>query len=168
MTAATGPDGAGRRRVLLISYPFPPVGGAGVQRGTKFVKYLPRHGWDVSVLTVANPSVPVYDESLQADVPAGTVVRRARSWEPGYALKASVSAGRGARTGSGLVRRLAVGSFRRLANALLQPDPQILWFPDAVAEGARLLRAVRHDAVLATGPPFSTFLIGAALARRGG
>src|SRR5581483_9788229 len=53
--------GGPRRRVLLVAYQFPPVGGAGVQRVTKFVKYLPRHGWDVSVLTVANPSVPLYD-----------------------------------------------------------------------------------------------------------
>jgi glycosyltransferase involved in cell wall biosynthesis len=152
--------------VLLISYPFPPVGGAGVQRGTKFAKYLPRHGWDVSVLTVANPSVPVYDDSLLADVPADTVVRRARSWEPGYALKASVlTAGDGKEQKGGSARRLAVGSFRRLGKFLLQPDPQILWYPGAVAAGRRLLRELPHDAILATGPPFSTFLIGAALSR---
>src|SRR5207253_2780511 len=52
------PEGPGQalRRVLFITYQFPPVGGAGVQRATKFVKYLPGHGWLPSVLTVANPS----------------------------------------------------------------------------------------------------------------
>src|SRR4051812_39242817 len=80
-------------RVLLVSYPFPPVGGAGVQRVTKFAKYLPRAGWLPSVLTVENPSVPVVDASLAADIPAGTIVRRARTWEPGYALKTAVSDG---------------------------------------------------------------------------
>ena len=158
-----------RRRVLLITYPFPPVGGAGVQRVTKFVKFLPRHGWDVSVLTVANPSVPLFDDSLLGDVPEGTVVRRARSWEPGYALKASVADSAGDPRGkTGLPRRLVSGALRRTATLLLQPDPQVLWLPGAVAEGKRLLRELPHDAVLASGPPFSTLMIGASLSRRSG
>src|SRR5947199_8696754 len=82
-----------RQRVLVVAYAFPPVGGAGVQRVTKFVKYLPEHGWTPSVLTVANPSVPAHDASLVADVPAHTVVCRARTWEPSYSLKTLVSAG---------------------------------------------------------------------------
>ena len=45
------------KKALIISYVFPPVGGAGVQRVTKFVKYLPEFGWDSTVLTVENPSV---------------------------------------------------------------------------------------------------------------
>ena len=49
------PDGTPIRRVLVVAYVFPPAGGAGVQRVTKFVKYLPEFGWDCSVLTVAKP-----------------------------------------------------------------------------------------------------------------
>ncbi|HEX4611087.1 MAG TPA: glycosyltransferase [Urbifossiella sp.] len=155
-----------RKRVLLISYPFPPVGGAGVQRVTKFVKYLPRHGWEVSVLTVANPSVPLYDDSLVHDIPPETVVRRARSLEPGYKLKASVAAGdAGPRAGGGGARKLVTGLLRRAGTFLLQPDPQVLWMPGAVAEGKRLLCRLRHDLILVSGPPFSSFLVGAALAR---
>ncbi len=157
---------SGRRRVLLITYPFPPVGGAGVQRVTKFVKYLPQHGWDVSVLTVANPSVPLYDESLAKDIPPETVIRRARSWEPGYALKASVSAGAqsNAKPRRGVKRALGAAA-RRVATLVFQPDAQILWGPRALAEGKRLLREIPHDAIVASGPPFSTFLIAASLAR---
>ena len=55
------------KRVLFITYQFPPVGGAGVQRVTKFVKYLPDFGWQSSVLTVSKPSVPAYDDSLLAE-----------------------------------------------------------------------------------------------------
>ena len=83
------------RRVLYVAYLYPPVGGAGVQRTAKFVKYLPHYGWQPSVLTVANPSVPLLDASLADDIPAGAVIRRARTLEPGYALKAVVSAGDG-------------------------------------------------------------------------
>ena len=155
------------RRALLISYPFPPVGGAGVQRVTKFTKYLPQAGWLTSVLTVENPSVPLVDQSLGHDIPPETIVRRARTWEPSYSLKTAVSAG----GGSGRQRRLsalpaAKAMVRRFANLVLQPDPQILWMPGAVRDGLKLLREVPHAAIVATGPPFSTFLIGAALSRR--
>src|SRR5262245_18731806 len=80
------------QRVLFTAYLYPPVGGAGVQRTCKFVKYLPEFGWRPSVLTTANPSVPLHDPSLLADVPDGLLIRRARTWEPGYALKATVAA----------------------------------------------------------------------------
>src|SRR5438477_7051868 len=85
---------SGPKRVLFVSYPFPPVGGAGVQRTTKFVKYLAEFGWLPSVLTVANPSVPAWDQSLVKDVPANVMVRRARTWEPAYAAKIAISPGR--------------------------------------------------------------------------
>lgn len=161
----TESEGHRRKRILLVTYPFPPTGGAGVQRVTKFVKYLPRHGWDVSVLTVTNPSVPLTDTSLEKDIPVETLIRRARSWEPGYAVKASLSGGKEGEPRRGRVRRFAASSARRIGTFLLQPDPQILWAPGALVQGKRLLREVRHDAILASGPPFSTFLIAASLGR---
>ena len=60
---------APRRHVLVIHYHFPPLGGAGVQRVLKFVKYLPEFGWDVTVLTSSSRAYAVTDESLLADVP---------------------------------------------------------------------------------------------------
>ena len=78
---------------MFISYAFPPVGGAGVQRVTKFIKYLHGTGWDASVLTVANPSVPVTDATLSGELPSDTIVVRARTLEPGYAAKRAMSTG---------------------------------------------------------------------------
>jgi glycosyltransferase involved in cell wall biosynthesis len=167
---ATGPVGGRRKRVLLISYIFPPTGGSGVQRVTKFVKYLPRHGWDVSVLTVANPSVPLFDPTLVNDIPADTVIRRTHSWEPGYSLKASVGV-EGANQKQqrrGLAVRLLAGSARQVAKFTLQPDPQILWLPGAISGGKQLLRRIPHDAVLASAPPFTNFLVGRAVSRSAG
>ena len=71
----------GRRRVLLVSYHFPPVGGAGVQRPAKFARYLPDFGWDVSVLQAANPSVPLLDPTLLADLPPDLVITTAAGGE---------------------------------------------------------------------------------------
>lgn len=151
--------------MLFVTYPFPPVGGAGVQRVTKFLKYLPRQGWEGSVLTVANPSVPVFDESLAEDVPAGTRVVRAPTWEPGYGMKSMISAGDESKEGRGpTVRGLARGAVK----LVLHPDPQILWAPGALRHGRRLLAEVKHAAIVASGPPPSCFVIGALLARHSG
>src|SRR5262249_26971899 len=64
-------------RALLVSYAFPPTGGAGVTRILKLAQYLPLHGVRPAVLTVANPSVPVLDASLEERVPAELEVVRA-------------------------------------------------------------------------------------------
>lgn len=153
------------RRVLFVSYAFPPVGGAGVQRTTKFVKYLPSHGWSCSVLTAENPSVPVLDERLLGEIPPATRVVRTRTFEPSYAAKQAVAKAHGeAPTTTAKARAL----LKKGATALLQPDAQMLWNVTAVRAGLELLREARHDAIVASGPPFSSFLLGALLSRLSG
>ena len=157
------------RRVLLVSYHFPPVGGAGVQRPVKFAKYLPDFGWEASALVAENPSVPVFDHSLCADLPDDLVIERARTWEPGYALKRQVAASAGGRRSPlGWLKRQLRGAARRAAGLALQPDAQILWVPNALRAAARLLRKTPHDAILATAPPYSNLLLGCLLKRRFG
>jgi glycosyltransferase involved in cell wall biosynthesis len=158
-----------RRRVLFVSYVFPPVGGAGVQRTTKFVKYLPGLGWMPSVLTVANPSVPAWDESLVGDIGEDVIVRRARTFEPSYAVKSTVSANEAKGSAkNGGIKAAVKGAVRGAVKVVLQPDPQILWAPAAFAEGKRLLSEIPHDVILVSGPPFSQFLIAAKLSKWAG
>jgi hypothetical protein len=73
---------SGRKRVLVVSYYFPPSGGPGVQRILKFVKYLPEFGFDPAVLTVAEGDYPARDESLLEEIPATVPVLRTRIPEP--------------------------------------------------------------------------------------
>ena len=152
-------------RALIVSYSFPPVGGAGVQRVLKLTKYLPAHGVRPAVLTVSNPSVPVLDASLERDFPAGLEVVRVPTLEPGYAVK---KAAWSAESSTGATRpTLATRAVRRLsgvAKQLLVPDPQILWQPAAQRALAGRLVGARDDAILISGPPFSQFLL-ALLAR---
>lgn len=155
-----------RRRVLLVSYHFPPVGGAGVQRPVKFARYLPEFGWDVSVLQAANPSVPLLDPSLCDEIPPETVIERARTFEPGYAVKAGAAQSAG--TPRSVLRGALGRGLRHAAALLLHPDAQILWYPDAVRRGRALLRRLPHDAVLATAPTYTNLLVGRALARASG
>lgn len=157
-----------KKRVLFVSYLFPPVGGVGVQRVLKWVKYLPEHGWTSSVLTAANPSVPLFDESLLQQVPPSAIVRTAKTYEPSYAAKTAVASGIDQ---PGIVARLksaVKAPVIKAAKSLLQPDPQILWRPQALREGTKLLRNIPHDVIVATGPPFSSFLVGATLSKRSG
>lgn len=160
------------KRLLLISYHFPPVGGAGVQRPLKFVKYLRRYGWDVSVLMAANPSVPVFDESLCRDLPDDLVIEKARTWEPDYKTKQQLGGNsqsapnrRGLLTTiKGAVKRAVKG----IAHTLLQPDPQMLWLPNALGAARRLLKRLPHHAILATAPPYSNLILGTMLKNRTG
>lgn len=156
------------RRVLLVSYHFPPVGGAGVQRPVKFVKYLREHGWEASVLIAANPSVPVFDESLCADLPEDLVIARARTWEPDYSAKQKLaqSAGQSQVGIKTAIKGLCRGLVRKAAGVLLQPDPQVLWLPAAYREGSNLLSQLPHDAILATAPPYSNLILGTMLKKR--
>jgi glycosyltransferase involved in cell wall biosynthesis len=154
-----------RLRALVVSYNYPPVGGAGVQRMSKLVRYLPSHDVSPTVLTVANPSVPVRDASLEDDLPSGTEVVRARTFEPGYAVK---QAAWSASASPPTPMRRAVGVLSGAAKAMLVPDPQILWLPAAELALANRLGRRRDDVMLVSGPPFSQFLLAPlARARRG-
>jgi len=58
-----------RKKVLIIAYAFPPIGGPGVQRTLKFVKYLREFGWEPIVLTVGETEWTTRDETLLREVP---------------------------------------------------------------------------------------------------
>lgn len=155
------------RRLLLISYHFPPVGGAGVQRPLKFVRYLAELGWQTTVLTAANPSVPVFDESLCDEIPDGTQIVRARTLEPAYARKAGLqTADCGRRSLLARLKQSCRRCVRETIRLVLQPDPQMLWHPAAKRAAVRVLREQPHDAILATAPPYSNLLLGRALGRK--
>lgn len=148
-------------RLLLVSYNFPPVGGAGVQRPLKLAKYLPEHGIETSVLSVANPSVPLRDESLLEELPSAVRVWRARTLEPDYAVKqATWAASAAGGAGSAPSRPSWKGRAGAVAKQLLVPDPQVLWQPAAqLALWQRLHHSPAPNVVCLSAPPFSQFLL---------
>jgi glycosyltransferase involved in cell wall biosynthesis len=132
-----------------------------VQRVAKLAKYLPAHGVRPAVLTVANPSVPLRDESLLSDLPPGLEIAKARTLEPGYRVKQAAWRAEARSTTSGT--QVALGA----AKQLLFPDPQVLWQPGAHRALIARIAARSDDVVLVSGPPFSQFLL-APLARAAG
>jgi glycosyltransferase involved in cell wall biosynthesis len=146
-------------RALIVSYAFPPVGGAGVQRVLKLVKYLPSHGVTPAVLTARDASVPLTDASLEAELPGDVEVIRARTFEPGYAAKQA--AWKASASAKKSVAARWTSEIVRLGRGLMLPDPQVLWLPAAeLALAERLASAKPDDVVFISGPPFSQFLLG--------
>lgn len=157
------------KRVLVVTYYFPPSGGSGVQRVLKFIKYLRDFGYEPTVLTVADGAYPQHDDELASDIPSGVAIHRTRSMDPfgayarltGRSKKDAVMVGAIRREGR-IVER-AAGWIR--ANIFL-PDARVGWVPFAVHEGIRLHKEQPFDLVLTSGPPHSKHLIGRKLKRR--
>ena len=143
------------KKVLIISHPFPPTGGGGVQRVSKFVKYLPRFGWQPVVLSARPEYYPLHDGSLLRDIPASIRVERTFSLEPGRgALAVSARANAPGRTGgpAGWIIRASI-------DWLFVPDKSVGWVPFAVRAARRLIAEERPEAIFVTGNPFSSFLV---------
>ena len=71
-----------RKKVLILTYYWPPSGGAGVQRWLKFTKYLRDFGYEPLIYTALDPEYPSLDESLCDDIPEDLTVLRTKVWEP--------------------------------------------------------------------------------------
>lgn len=153
------------KRVLFLSYYYPPSGGPGVQRSLKFTKYLPEFGWMPTVVTVRPEcaSFPDLDPGLTRDVPDAVRVERTSAWDP-YALYARMLQ----REKDDLVSvgflgadEASVGRIARWIRAnIFLPDARVGWVPFAAARSHALLGNAEYDAVLTTGPPHSTHLAG--------
>ena len=75
------------KRLLVISYYWPPIAGSGVQRWLKFSKYLPQNGWQPVIYTPENPDFSTKDDSLLSDVPSEVEVIKTKIWEPSSAYR---------------------------------------------------------------------------------
>ncbi len=153
------------KRVLIVTYYWPPSGGSGVQRWLKFSKYLPQYGWQPVVVAPENADYPVCDESLVEEVAAAQVeVLRVPIWEP-YALYRKLTGASQSEHGSspsgnpGLLKRLS----RWVRANFFVPDPRVMWVRPTVAAIEKYLATASIDAVVTTGPPHSVHLIGKSL-----
>ncbi|MDZ4714680.1 MAG: glycosyltransferase [Cytophagales bacterium] len=153
------------KKVLIVTYYWPPSGGSGVQRWLKFVKYLPQFGWEPFVFTPENPSVEIRDESLLKDVPAEAEVIRFPIWEP-YTLfrKVSTLAGQGSVKQMDMVTTGKRSLFQKMSawmrGNLLIPDARVFWVKPSVTFLADFLKSNGITTVVTTGPPHSLHLIG--------
>ena len=162
------------KRVLIISYYWPPTGGSGVQRWVKFAKYLPAEGWQPVIYTPENPEQLAVDASLEAEVPAEAEVIRRRIVEP-YEMykkllrksghsKEAVEVNPVNAQNKSFLQKVAMwirGNFFR-------PDPRCLWIRPSVKFLKEYLKEHPVDLIVSTGPPQSMHLIGRLLAKETG
>jgi len=162
---SAGNVGAGARparRLLVLSYFFPPHAGGGVHRVLGFTRYLPAHGWECTVVCAGERDFWVHDPSLLKRIDPRTEVVRV----PGGSAPAAWLRMR--RNESGSRSQETFGVLRRLADWWLIPDPYIGWSARGRAAGERMLARGRFDAMLSSSPPDSVHLAAAALKQRFG
>lgn len=153
------------KKVLIVSYYFPPSGGPGVQRVLKFVKYLPAFGWQPVVLTVDNGDFPARDESLLEEIPPGVSVYRTKIFEP-YSLYRKLT---GKAAGAPVDVENIPGSPRKhtvaesiasfIRSTFFIPDARIGWYPYATSEGLEIIRNEGIQAIYSSSPPYTTAVI---------
>ncbi len=159
-----------KRKLLILTYLFPPAGGISVQRALSMARYLPECGFDVHVLRAGNAESPVHDPALLDKVPPSVQVHSAMTLEVPFALRHRIWALLG-KSGKSAVKATAPGpqkssSLTRLAQRILCPEPEVLWVPFAIRKASAIIRKHSIDTLLVTAPPFSAFLAGNALKRR--
>ncbi len=150
------------KHVLMIVPFFPPMGGGGVYRPLSFVRYLPEHGWRVTVVAPRGDAFWIRDESLVATIPSDCRVVRTATWSAQGVLAAARAGGKSAPTRSS--SKFAVA--RRAGAMLLVPDTYVGWFPFALRAALREARATAFDAVYSTSPPETSHLVGDAVRAR--
>lgn len=161
------------KRVLVITYYWPPAGGGGVQRWVKLTKYLPRFGWEPLVYAPDGADYPLIDPTLEREVPPGLAVirrpilepRRLYVWFAGSKARRSMEADEVFHRDSSQ-RTLKENAAVWLRGNLLIPDARVTWVRPSVRFLLRYLKDHPVDAIVTTGPPHSMHLIGRALRRR--
>jgi glycosyltransferase involved in cell wall biosynthesis len=148
------------RKVLIITYYWPPSGGSGVQRWLKFVKYLPQFGWKPYVFTPANPSFDLHDESLLKDVPHEAEIIHFPIWEP-YTIFNKLSGGGNNAANSApkpttLFKKISIW----IRGNIFIPDPRVFWARPSAKYLDTFLRKNTIRNIITTGPPHSVHLIG--------
>lgn len=156
-----------RRRVLLLSYHYPPMGGSGVQRALFLARYLCALGWDVQVLRAGHRHHPLQDETLACSDGAlpGPVVHNVLGWDAGGAAARLSRWIPGSAPRAWVEDRIywRLDRWQRRSNGA---EPQHWWAGAAVRAAVHLARSGPIDAVISTSPPHSVHRAAATIARR--
>lgn len=151
------------KKILIITYYWPPAGGPGVQRWLKFAKYLPEFGWKPIIYTPENPSYPLLDESLIKEVPENLEIIKTKILEP-YQLAEKLNKSN---------KKFKAGQFDVGENQSWKsklsiwvrgnffiPDARVFWVKPSVKFLEQYLKVNNIDVVVTSGPPHSLHLIG--------
>lgn len=159
-------------KILIITYYWPPSGGAGVQRWLKFSKYLPEFGYMPVILTVDEnmASYAQHDATLLGEISPDLKVYKTKTFEP-YNFYRKLSGKKEIPYG-GFTNQKRVTLFEKFARFirgnLFIPDPRKGWNRYAVKKALEIIREEKIEVVITSGPPHSTHLTGYKLKKKTG
>lgn len=153
-----------QKKLLIITYYFPPAGGPGVQRWLKFVKYLPDFNVQPIVYVPENPTYPIIDEGLVNEISDKVIVLKNKIWEP-YQLAAIFSKKKTKKISSGIFphqkkQTFLDKTFLWVRGNLFIPDARVFWVKPSVSYLEKYIKENNIDTIVTSGPPHSLHLIG--------
>ena len=124
------------KKVLIITYYWPPAGGPGVQRWLKFVKYLPDFDVQPIVYVPENPTYPIIDKDLIGEVSEQAIIIRRKIVEP-YQLASFFSKNKTKKISSGIIPNKKKQSILErfllwVRGNIFIPDARFLWVKPSV------------------------------------
>ena len=152
-----------QKKVLILTYYWPPSGGSGVQRWMYFAKHLKSLGWEPIVVTVdeEKASYGVLDESLNQEVDGIRVIKTSTR-EPLQLYSRLTTGSKKKGIPQGEVKRKSV--FGKLSAFIrgnfFIPDARIGWVPFALKAARKIVAKEQITTIITTGPPHSSHLIG--------
>ncbi len=152
------------KKLLIITYYWPPAGGPGVQRWLKFVKYLPDFGIQPIVYIPENPTYPIVDEGLLNEVSDKAIVLKNKIFEP-YQIAGFFSKKQTKKISSGIIPAAKKQSFLErvflwIRGNLFIPDARFLWVKPSVKYLKKYIQENGIETIVTSGPPHSLHLIG--------
>ena len=152
------------KKVLIITYYWPPAGGPGVQRWLKFVKYLPEYNIQPIVYVPENPTYPIVDEGLIQEVSDKAIVLKNTIFEP-YQLASIFSKKETKGISSGIIPNQKKQTFLQkillwVRGNVFIPDARVLWVKPSVNYLEKYISENKIDTIITSGPPHSLHLIG--------
>ncbi|MNO55661.1 D-inositol-3-phosphate glycosyltransferase [compost metagenome] len=151
-----------QKRVLIIAHIFPPMGGSGVQRTLKFVKYLQEQGWEPIVVTTGKTSYSYRDETLLGEVPAEIEILRVD--EPQLVLNQEQLDELMVVYNKVINKKEVIEQFldevKQSKLSILQPDENILWGLQVIETVKLLIDLENIDLIYTTAAPFTDHVIG--------
>jgi glycosyltransferase involved in cell wall biosynthesis len=149
-------------KVLIVTYYWPPSGGAGVQRWLKFSKYLPEFGWKPVILTVdpEYAAYPVTDNSLATELPSSVKVHRTPAIDYFSIYKKDKTKIPAAGFANSVDNTLKGKILRFIRGNFFIPDPRRGWNKYAFRKASEIIETEGINHVITTSPPHSTQLIG--------
>jgi len=158
------------KKILIITYYWPPAGGPGVQRWLKFVKYLPDFGVQPIVYIPENPTYPIVDYELHNDVSDKTIILKHKIVEP-YQIALFFSKNRTKKISSGIIpnqkkQSVLDKAFLWVRGNLFIPDARVFWVKPSVVFLEKYIKENNIDTIITSGPPHSLHLIGLGLKQK--